>query len=623
MWLEKLLAEKAIDLAFSAAKHVLFNKGGGLKSDETSLESHIEKHLNFVANWCEKVSFLDLKKAKYTDDIYIPLDLYVTPRKVRIVNDEKIDALPLNKAVDFSDQQHFIILGGPGAGKTTTMKHICRSLLTDSSDIFPDISFPIVIRLRELNQHSTSQLSDPTLKSDLIWSLLHDILGLKIEYPSGLEEEKYNSTRSKIRKNIILETLESLKPLIVLDGYDEVTSKKNRELVLKEIRELGTVLDHARVIVTSRTGGFNFSIDRFDHFEIKSLDNQQIETFVNRWLIEKTKVSKFLNQLKSSPFSDTTIRPLTIAHLCAIFERTNKIPEKPKTVYKKVVSLLIEEWDEQRSISRGSKYSNFEPDRKFEFLCYLAYVLTTITNKSVFSDTDLKNGYKRICENFGLPQNESSLVSIELESHTGLLLETGYKRYEFTHKSIQEYLAAEHIVKLPIIPEEERFILRTPNELAIAVAISSNPSIYLYELVFRGIVKLKKPKIQFIHTFINRILVEKPDFHLSKKVGWALIVLYSLHFGSLIDSPQRELFLGETLGKEFNLLADLIKERTSKHSIMSAYVVVNKEKSIENTVVVTLDKKENITSKIEIESIGVPINILPSTIRVKDNILEG
>ncbi len=45
----------------------------------------------------------------------------------------------------------------------------------------------------------------------------------------------------------------------------------------------------------------------------------------------------FTEQIKKSPFADTAIRPLTIAHLCAIFERAGRIPDKPKTFYRKIV----------------------------------------------------------------------------------------------------------------------------------------------------------------------------------------------------------------------------------------------------------------------------------------------
>jgi len=78
--------------------------------------------------------------------------------------------------------------------------------------------------------------------------------------------------------------------------------------------------------------------------------------------------------------------------------------------------------------------------------------------------------------------HEAQQVVNELETHTGLFIQSGYEQFEFAHKSLQEYLAAEYLVKLPSIPPERRILFKLPNELAIAVTISSNPSDYIIQV---------------------------------------------------------------------------------------------------------------------------------------------
>lgn len=215
--------------------------------------------------------------------------------------------------------------------------------------------------------------------------------------------------------------------------------------------------------------------------------------------------------------------------MCAIYARTNKIPDKPKTIYKKVINLLLEEWDEQRSVERVSKYAAFENDRKFEFLSQMSYVLTSYLKKTVFSSVDIMNAYKKIYSDFGMDPREAKLVFNELESHTGLILQTGVDQYEFAHKSLQEYLAAEYIVKLPTIPYSKDGIFELPNEMAIAVAISSKPSDYLAEFVLRRLsASLNLVPPGFIHAFLSRLVLEKPDFNSSNLIGLALIYLYTI-----------------------------------------------------------------------------------------------
>lgn len=104
------------------------------------------------------------------------------------------------------------------------------------------------------------------------------------------------------------------------------------------------------MIITSRSGEFQYSLNNTFEYEIKSLNNYQIESFIKKWLNNKKMASDMIKQLAKSPYSDTAIRPLTLAHLCAIYERNLKIPNKPKTLYRKIVNLLLEDWDLQRNV---------------------------------------------------------------------------------------------------------------------------------------------------------------------------------------------------------------------------------------------------------------------------------
>jgi len=176
------------------------------------------------------------------------------------------------------------------------------------------------------------------------------------------------------------------------------------------------------------------------------------------------------------------MKPLLLSHLCAIYERIGSIPEIPKIVYRNSVMLLIEERDQQRMIRRYSRYAAFEPDRKFEFLCCLAYFLTTEVNATVFTRGELSVGYYNICGSFGLDKSSCNSVIVEIESHTGLFVQSGFDKFEFAHKSIQEFLTAEYIVKLPSFPDKARFN-QLGAEMAIAVALSSNATLYLDEMV--------------------------------------------------------------------------------------------------------------------------------------------
>lgn len=227
----------------------------------------------------------------------------------------------------------------------------------------------------------------------------------------------------------------------------------------------------------------------------------------------------------ASPFNDTAMRPLTLAHLCAIYSRLKKIPEKPKTIYRKVVKLLLEDWDEQRRIERRSSYRDFETDDKIEFLSHLSYMLTAEFKAVSFSTYNLKICYSRICSSYGLPSSEKEmkLVIDEIESHNGLIIRAGFDKYQFAHKSIQEYLAADYIIRLHKLPEIHT-LLSIPNELAVTVSLSSNPSQFFGRIVFKEL-RSEHVNMSFMIAFITRISIEKPKFTSNPLLAAALIFL--------------------------------------------------------------------------------------------------
>jgi hypothetical protein len=63
-----------------------------------------------------------------------------------------------------------------------------------------------------------------------------------------------------------------------------------------------------------------------------------------------------------------------------------------------------------------------------------------------FDEADLARAYGTIADRYGLPQRQAGLVARELESHTGLIQQVGVD-YEYCHLSLQEFLAADSLVR--------------------------------------------------------------------------------------------------------------------------------------------------------------------------------
>lgn len=472
--IKETIAKEALSLIFAIASNQLKKINLKLGADKQDIEKALSNHLRIVKNWSEEITFKDLKSSKRISDIFIPLDLYVYPRRIRIEVQEEIKKVPLIEVIGL-EKNHLTILGQPGAGKTTSMKYICQSMFFDEDFYKSKFNYPLLIKLREFNQPLKSK--DNT---GIIIEYLFNVLGLKIK--NTKDETISVEQLNRIKKNLVYEILEKSKVILIIDGFDELNFKSHKEIVKNEIGEMANYLEDSKIILTSRSADYDYASESISIYEICPLIESQIQDFAKKWLgIQESQ--KFLDAVKKSLYNDTSIRPLTIAHLCAIYERIGKIPDKPKTVYKKIINLLLEEWDEQRGIQRTSKYAMFEVDRKFEFLSNLAFNLTTKNSKAIFSRNDLQSIYKLIYIDFDLEFSDSTEVILDIESHTGLFVQAGYDLYEFAHKSIQEFLTADYIVKLPNIPTQKRIIEKLPNELAIAITISSNPSEYFIQIV--------------------------------------------------------------------------------------------------------------------------------------------
>lgn len=549
--IEKILVSKFISEVYDYLKSKALDKKARLEVSKKDFENAIFHHTSFVKNWASDVQFRDMENPKPLEKVYIDLDFYITPLKVQYFEQNRDSSIKLDEIFK-SQERHLIILGQPGAGKTTSMKHICQRLLYDEEFYPKKFKFPIAIRLRELGLEGYYSLK--TQRVSLIQKI-YNILGISISFK---DKENVFRNETLIRK-LVVETLEQMQVMIVLDGFDEIEDSDDKESILNDIRYLTLHLNNSRIILTSRSGDFVYQIDNTAIYEICPLNEEQINNFCIKWLEDENRAKSLQKQIKNSPFADTTLRPLTLAHLCAIYDKYDKIPDKPKTVYRKIVNLFLEEWDLQRSIKRVSQYGNFEIDRKFEFLTNLAFFLTSASQKTVFTIDELQNTYTHIAINFELPIEEVNQVINELEAHNGLFQQTGQDSYEFAHKSIQEYLSAEYLVKLPSIPESKSLLLNIPNELALAVSISSSSTIYL-SLVILQHLEDDIVKEGFLESFLSRLIIEKPDFSPHPILGLTFLQIQSLVIENhKIDSTRKI--------KILDLLDEIFKIKNVSYSL--------------------------------------------------------
>ncbi len=200
------------------------------------------------------------------------------------------------------------------------------------------------------------------------------------------------------------------------------------------------------------------------------------------------------------------------------------MPDQPSEIYARLLRLLLEEWDAQSDVHRDSKYAGFNPTKKADFLSALGYQLTYALEITRFKQQDLVRAYLSICDNFGLPRDEATKVAQEIQTHTGIISVGPADIYEFCHLSFQEYLCADYIVRAPLETQMVEYLVKYAAPLAVAVALSSNPSDCFATLIqrFDNLYSLDEASMS---SLLSRVMIERPSFQESEPLGFAMLRL--------------------------------------------------------------------------------------------------
>lgn len=195
-------------------------------------EDSLNLHLEDITSWCNIINFKDIKKAKITDRIYVDLDYYVVPRRRRIQKNSN-SKINLDQIWE-QCESHLILLGEPGAGKTTTIKKIALQYLDRNDQRIK--SFPLIIRLRELNGNKD--------EDGFIIQKVASILG--INYSRIKSEFGYLASEFLDRK--LLSAIDKLGIMILLDGFDEI-KLDFKKTCLAEIQTIARVFKYSKLVL--------------------------------------------------------------------------------------------------------------------------------------------------------------------------------------------------------------------------------------------------------------------------------------------------------------------------------------------------------------------------------------
>lgn len=265
--------------------------------------------------------------------------------------------------------------------------------------------------------------------------------------------------------------------MFLLDGLDEVTDQENLD-VCGEIIELLDEYPQNRFVIACRNAAEPFKFESFTEVQMSDFDGNQVRQFIENWFnvylelyesnqqqIREAK-EKLIRQLDAQsvsqnriitdylrPIKDFTQTPLLLTMLCLVVTVKGEIPSGRLELYKKSVDIFLSEWDTERGIKR-TNLAGFNRKQILTLLSDIA-LKTQQKQETIFSQYEIEESIKK--------QNdlvEPLAVISFIQSHYGILVNSGFDHYSFFHKTFQEYFAALGIIELdnPLNHIDDKYI---------------------------------------------------------------------------------------------------------------------------------------------------------------------
>ncbi|MBE8991113.1 HEAT repeat domain-containing protein [Nostoc sp. LEGE 12450] len=387
--------------------------------------------------------------------------------------------------------RRLVVLGDPGAGKTTMIRWITTAYLlrlkqdSDWKDL-PDVStlpdedwLPIIIRCRDLNDVSLS-------------GSLDDILHYT------LRKAEMTTTECTALRDTLRQKLQQGTALLLIDGLDEITDSLLRAKFCQQIEKICDAYKQAPIIVTSRIVGYRemgYRIGRqFEHVTVAELTKDDKDDFAKRWCDitelpdrkDKAKTELIQDIHSAERIERLTGNPMLLTTMALVKRKVGKLPTRRHKLYAQAVDVLLN-W-------RSEVDKPIDDDEALPQLEYIAYAMCHRGVQQLRKDEviELFEKFREEYPNLHEVKKHTPKEFLSLLEHrTGILVEAGViphngrdiPVFEFRHLTFQEYLAGLALVQ-GHFPNRDRSLNLADYVAPLAAQINEVQSDY--PVVFRS-----------------------------------------------------------------------------------------------------------------------------------------
>ncbi len=456
---------------------------------------------------------------EYNPDFVLPTDaLYKASSHFTDGSEDEDFEVVLTQALLVSqavfENQCVVLLGDPGSGKSTFMRHLAWALARHSLDqpeqaptLFgwptEERVLPLLLPLRKLSGKIATDGARPAVVS------------------AALSAELASEYDVRDAATLIEQALNSQATLLLLDGLDEVplvatTQSASRAATVQAVRAFAQLYPEVRIVLTCRTRAFDESLQAELGWHVETLAPftlGQVRHFAAAWYAELAHCGQ-LDQAQSTQLEQRLVEtivaspklqdmagtPLLLTMMALILYNKGELPRDRPELYKRLNELLLGQWDKVRegqSLAEAIGMPDWTSERIMPLLDRLSYEAhADVTSTDGRGRLDRGKLFLALRDFFKQAKAEHPGDAADrcldyIEHRSGLLAPDGPDSYVFVHLTLQEHCAGRHLALSRNAAErimehraDDRW--REPILLGLGAVQPSNP--WLIESVLRRLI---------------------------------------------------------------------------------------------------------------------------------------
>jgi formylglycine-generating enzyme required for sulfatase activity len=345
-----------------------------------------------------------------------------------------------------------VLLGDPGAGKTTFLKYLALHLaLGQGESLGLGGRLPI---LAPLSAYANELQTRDVRLDDFVASYYHAV---GADLPVA---------------ELLAAALSQGKALVLLDGLDEVKNQNLRKTVVDQVTHFYNL--HRRqgnkFILSSRIIGYRSMrpvAPGLGECTLEDFNDRDIEDFINRWTrtlealaqgdttfarrdAERERAELLAAVQHNEGVRRLAANPLLLTILALMKRQGVSLPERRVELYDRYIETLLSSWNRARGLWRTAT-PDLDVRRTVPILAEVALWMQQVdAGLGVVKRQDLQRQLEQVFKRTGAadPAAAATAFLVDVREHAGLLLERGLGDFGFIHLTFQEYLAAAGIGEL-------------------------------------------------------------------------------------------------------------------------------------------------------------------------------